>query len=418
MAPFDLIAILGKFGTYAIYLAIGIGFGVALEMSGFAVSTKLTGQFYLRDQTVFQVMFTGVIVAMVLVFGAAAMGWLDINRIWIPETYLWPGIIGGFMIGVGFIIGGFCPGTSVMAAATGKIDAIFYLVGILAGIVIFGEETSRFDTFYNSSYMGRFLISDWLGVSIGWLVFIVVVVALFLLWGSELLARAYSAKEPDAPQNTASTPATRPSNTWRFAGAGVLAVAALAVLLIGQPDPAALWERVAATEQVRLDERLVQIHPAELRSLTFDPNVKLAVIDVRDEANFNIFHLRDSVRMDLADLPAAVDDLVALPDNTVYVIVSNGETLSTAAWKTLVALGLPNVYILEGGINNWIAVYGEGMYPLLASIGNDEKLDYVFSAALGANAPAATPSQHDDGTPFVPKVELQSAGAKGGGGCG
>lgn len=415
MAPFDLIAILGKLGTYAIYVAIGIGFGVALEMSGFSVSTKLTGQFYLRDQTVFQVMFTGVIVAMVLIFGAAGLGLLDINRIWVPETYLWPGIVGGFLIGVGFIIGGFCPGTSVMAAATGKIDAFFYLGGILIGIVIFGEETSRFETFYNSSYLGRFLLSDWLGVSIGWLVFVVVVVALFLLWGSELLARVYSAKQ--AADSAGEGVESQPSR-WRFAGAGVLALAALGVLLVGQPDVDDLWQRVAATQEVRLAERQVQIHPAELRQLTFDARVNLVVIDVRDEANFNVFHLRDSVRMNLADLPGAVRDLQAMPANTVYILVSNGETHSTAAWKTLTALGLRNTYILEGGLNNWIAVYGKGAYALLASSGGDEKLRYAFPAALGANAPAAIPSQKDGGTPFTPKVELQSAGAKGGGGCG
>lgn len=423
MAPFDLLGLFGKFGMYAIYIAVGIGFGVALEMSGFSVSTKLTGQFYLRDQTVFQVMFTGVIVAMVLVFGAAGLGFLDINRIWVPETYMWPGIIGGFLIGVGFIIGGFCPGTSVMAAATGKIDAFFYLGGILIGIVIFGEETSRFDAFYHSSYMGRFMIPDWLGVSVGWVVFAVVVVAIFLLWGSEQLARVYTAKHEakqlavQASAPTTLQPETKPS-PWRFAAAGILALAALGVLLVGQPDADDLWQRVAATEGPRLTERLVQIHPAELRSLTYDVSVNLIVIDVRDQANFNLFHLRDSVRMDPADLPAAVRDLQALPANTVYILVSNGETLSTAAWKTLTALGLKNTYILEGGINNWISVYGHGDYALLASTGSDETLHYAFSAALGANAPAAAPSQHNDGTLFTPKVELKSAGAKGGGGCG
>lgn len=418
MAPFDLMGLFGKFGMYAIYIAVGIGFGVALEMSGFSVSTKLTGQFYLRDQTVFQVMFTGVIVAMVLVFGAAGLGFLDINRIWVPETYMWPGIIGGFLIGVGFIIGGFCPGTSVMAAATGKIDAFFYLGGILIGIVIFGEETSRFDTFYNSSYMGRFMIPDWLGVDVGWVVFVVVVVAIFLLWGSEQLARVYTAKQAAEQALVETTqPEAKPS-PWRFAAAGVLALAALGVLLVGQPDVDDLWQRVAATEQVRLTQRQVQIHPGELRELTYDVRINLAVIDVRDEANFNLFHLRDSVRMDPADLPAAIRDLQAMPANTVYILLSNGETLSTEVWKTLTALGLKNTYILEGGINNWISVYGHGDYALLASAGSDESLHYAFGAALGANAPAAVPSQHDNGVFFIPKVELQFAGAKGGGGCG
>ncbi len=418
MAPFDLMELFGKFGMYAIYIAVGIGFGVALEMSGFSVSTKLTGQFYLRDQTVFQVMFTGVIVAMVLVFGAAGLGFLDINRIWVPETYMWPGIIGGFLIGVGFIIGGFCPGTSVMAAATGKIDAFFFLGGTLIGIVIFGEETNRFVTFYESSYMGRFMIPDWLGVSVGWVVFVVVVVAIFLLWGSEQIARIYTLKQAANQADGELVAVKLEASPWRFAGAGVLALGALGVLLMGQPDVDDLWQRVAATEQVRLTQRQVQIHPGELRELTYDVRINLAVIDVRDEANFNLFHLRDSVRMDLADLPTAVRDLQALPANTVYILVSNGETLSTEAWKTLTALGLKNTYILEGGINNWISVYGHGEYALLASMGSDETLRYAFGGALGANAPAAAPSQHDTGVFYIPKVELQFAGAKGGGGCG
>ena len=196
MAPFALTDLIGKYGTYVIYLLIGMGFGSALEMSGFALSTKLTGQFYLRDQTVFKVMFTGVIVAMMLIFGSAALGLLDYNRIWVPPTYLWPGIIGGLMIGVGFIIGGFCPGTSIVGVATGKIDAFFFIGGILTGIMIFGETLPLFDHFYNNnSYMGRFTIPGWLGANTGVVVFVVVVVAIFLIWGSEQLERIVR-KEP------------------------------------------------------------------------------------------------------------------------------------------------------------------------------------------------------------------------------
>ncbi len=415
---------MGKFWTYALYVGIGVGFGVALEVAGFSVSTKLTGQFYMRDQTVFKVMFTGVIVAMVLVFGAAALGWLDFNRVWVPETYLMPGIIGGFLIGVGFIIGGFCPGTSIMAAATGKIDAIFFVGGVLIGIVIFGEQTSSFEGFYNSTYMGRFLLPDWLGMSTGMVVFIVTVVGLFLIWGADQIEKAISRKaDPDADLDAAGPDAEQATSAgkrplWLPVGVGLLVLAAFGVMAVGQPDVADMWARVAPVEEARLADRLVQIHPAELRSIYYDTNVNLVMLDVRDEANYNLFHLAESQRMDLEDLPGAVRDLQALPANTVYVMISNGETLSTAAWKTLTALELKNVYILEGGINNWITVYGEGEYPRLASMGGDESLDYLFSAALGANAHAAVPSQHDEGILFTPKVELQSTGPSGGGGCG
>ena len=99
-----------KFGVWGIYLVsffIGLGFGTALEIGGFANSTKLAAQFYLKDMTVFKVMFTAILVAMVLVFAATGLGLLDFNRVWVNPTYLWPGIVGGLIMGFGFIIGGF-----------------------------------------------------------------------------------------------------------------------------------------------------------------------------------------------------------------------------------------------------------------------------------------------------------------------
>ncbi|MEZ4581350.1 MAG: YeeE/YedE thiosulfate transporter family protein [Caldilineaceae bacterium] len=89
-------------------------------------SPKLARQFYFKEMTVLKVMFMGIVVAMLLIFWATAMGWLNYNLIWVNPTYLWPGIVGGLIMGVGFIIGGFCPGTSLVAAATLKLDGIFF----------------------------------------------------------------------------------------------------------------------------------------------------------------------------------------------------------------------------------------------------------------------------------------------------
>jgi len=94
-------------GVYMVSFLIGLGFGYALEIGGFANSTRLAAQFYLKDMTVFKVMFTAILVAMVLVFAATGLGWLDFNRVWVNPTYLWPGIVGGLIMGFGFIIGGF-----------------------------------------------------------------------------------------------------------------------------------------------------------------------------------------------------------------------------------------------------------------------------------------------------------------------
>ncbi len=97
---------------------------MTLESAGFGNSKLLAAQFYFKDMRVFKVMFTAIIVAMTLIFLSSALGLLDYNLIWVPPTYLWPGIVGGLIMGVGFIIGGFCPGTSLVGLATGKLDAI------------------------------------------------------------------------------------------------------------------------------------------------------------------------------------------------------------------------------------------------------------------------------------------------------
>ena len=111
-----------------VYAVIGIAFGMTLESAGFGNSKLLAAQFYFKDMRVFKVMFTAIIVAMTLIFLSSALGLLDYNLIWVPPTYLWPGIVGGLIMGVGFIIGGFCPGTSLVGMATGKLDAVYVCV--------------------------------------------------------------------------------------------------------------------------------------------------------------------------------------------------------------------------------------------------------------------------------------------------
>lgn len=185
MAPFELTELLGGLGSWLPSLAIGFLFGFILESSGFADSRKLAGQFYFTENTVLKVMFTSIIVNMVLIFWATAIGFLNYDLIWVNPTYFWPGIIGGLIMGVGFIIGGYCPGTSLASLSTFKIDGLFFVLGALFGIFLFGETVEYYNTFWTSSFMGRFTLQDWLGVDAGIVVFGVVLMAIFMFWGSE-----------------------------------------------------------------------------------------------------------------------------------------------------------------------------------------------------------------------------------------
>ena len=106
MAPLDL-ALFGQVTTIAVYLAIGFGFGFALEKAGFGDSRRMAAQFYLHDMTVLKVMFTAIVVAMVLLFAASGLALVDFDRIYVNETYLWPALLGGLLLGMGFIIGGY-----------------------------------------------------------------------------------------------------------------------------------------------------------------------------------------------------------------------------------------------------------------------------------------------------------------------
>jgi rhodanese-related sulfurtransferase len=68
-------------------------------------------------------------------------------------------------MGAGFIIGGFCPGTSICAVATGKIDAFWFIIGSLIGILIFMEFYPSFEKTYFADNMGNLRMDKYLGMS-------------------------------------------------------------------------------------------------------------------------------------------------------------------------------------------------------------------------------------------------------------
>jgi len=405
--PLPLTQLFGHWGAYVVYLMIGFAFGYVLEIAGFGNSPKLAAQFYFKDMTVLKVMFGAIIVAMVLVFGASAVGLLDYNLIWVNPTYLWPGIVGGLLMGVGFIVGGFCPGTSLVAAATLKIDGIFFALGVFFGIFLFGETVDNYRIFFNSSYMGRFTLQEFLGLPTGVVVLLVVLMALFMFWGAEKLEGIFGGKD------------ARQAPKWRYAAAGILVLAAAGLIVIGQPTTQDRWARVAGEKEALLAARTVQIHPGELLDLLRNPALKIIMLDVRDEADYNLFHILDARHTPLTQLPSMIADLHFEPENAIFIVMSNDETAATAAWKTLVAEAVPNVYILEGGINNWIALFGgDDLTSRFVKGAGEDVLCYNFDAALGARYAASRPNPEAVELQYVPKVEIKVKRAPTSGGCG
>jgi rhodanese-related sulfurtransferase len=405
--PLPLAQILGHWGAYVVFLLIGFAFGFVLESAGFGNSKKLAAQFYFKDMTVLKVMFGAIIVAMLLIFATSAVGLLDYNLVWVNPTYLWPGIVGGLIMGVGFIVGGFCPGTSLVGAVTGKLDAIAFVLGVVFGIFLFGETVGSFNLFWNSSYLGRLTIPDWLGLPTGVVVLLVILMALFMFWGSEQLERIFGKKDPSkAPK-------------WRYGAAGVLVLGAVGLIFVGQPSNDDRWAMIADEKQPLLDGREVQIHPGELLDSLHDTSLKVIMLDVREEADYNLFHILDARHTPLETLPDIVADLHFEPENALFVTMSNDEAAATDAWKLLVAESVPNVYILEGGINNWIATFGEDDLTKNFNAGaGDDQLCYIFDSAMGSRYAAAEPDPEAHELEYTPKIKMEVKRAPTSGGCG
>ncbi|MBF8296301.1 MAG: Rhodanese domain protein [Bacteroidetes bacterium] len=197
-APFFKYGLFGDDVSLVIAFIIGIGFGFFLERAGFGSSKKLAAQFYFTDLTVFKVMFTGIITAMVGVYYLSVIGFVDLSLVYLTPTFLLPQIVGGLILGVGFVVGGYCPGTSCVAASTGRIDGMVYLLGVIFGIFVFGEAFPLVSSFYETTPMGQITLPQIAGLPYGLLVFLVVLMALGGFAGAEWVEKKMAAKKARA----------------------------------------------------------------------------------------------------------------------------------------------------------------------------------------------------------------------------
>lgn len=177
-APYFELGYFGSRGALIAALVIGIAFGWCLESAGMGSARKLAAQFYLTDLTVFKVMFSAIVTAMLGVFWLGRLGVLDISRVYVPETYLVPQLTGGLIFGVGFALGGLCPGTSCVAAVTGRLDGVALVIGMWSGVLTTGLFFPALARFYERTPRGVLTIPQIAHLSYGIAVFLVVLAAL------------------------------------------------------------------------------------------------------------------------------------------------------------------------------------------------------------------------------------------------
>jgi len=325
---------------------LGTGFGVTLEQAGFSSSRKLAGVFYGYDFTVLRVFFTAAVTAMSGVLLLGYFGLLDLDVIFVNPTWLAPAIVGGAIMGAGFILGGYCPGTSLCAAAIGKVDAMFFVLGGAIGVFGFGEFYGFYKGFYESTSLGDIKVFDSIGVSQGLFAFLLIAVAVAAFAVTTLIEKKVAG---DAAPSSGF-----PARRHRAAGAALVAVGL--VLLVLPDRKTSMIARVS-------DQAFLAAHPVETMEIDelayrlVDRDPRVQVVDIRPAEAFARQSLPGAKSLPVRDFFGQDAAAVLSPRHVKKVIVGDTEADEHAASLLMAELGYENAVVLTGGFAAFQAAY-------------------------------------------------------------
>lgn len=318
-------------------LFIGIGFGFVLEQAGFSSSKRLAGVFYGYDFTVLRVFFTAAVTAMLGVIVLGHLGLLDTRAIFVNPTWLKPAILGGVIMGLGFILGGYCPGTSVCAAAIGKIDALFFVLGGVLGVFAFGELYPLYQGFNDSTALGPLRIFDSLHISQGAFAFGMVIAAVGAFIFTTRIERKVAPGE--APSQGF------PVWQHRLAGAIALTLGGVALFL---PDyRVRMLQRVSRPSCLET-HAVPAMTPDELAFRVLDQDPRLQIVDIRHRDAFAKLALPGSIHSPLEELFNRDLAVLLSRRGVKKVVVGDSEVDERRACLLLKELGYENLVILQG----------------------------------------------------------------------
>ena len=369
----------GSLDSPAAFLAsllIGIAFGVALERAGFGSSKRLAGIFYFKDMAVMKVMFTAVIVAMLGISYAKAFGWVTTDNVYFMHTLYAAQITGGLIFGVGFVMGGWCPGTAAVGVASGKVDALVFLAGAVGGSILYNEVYPSIAPLTTHDH-GVVFGFESLGVSEAAFAFVFTLVAVGCFWGAEAIEKKRGGVE----------------GYWnsRFLKvfSAILVIGAFGLFAV-QTEPAAAANAVTQEQALLtgMQEGADHIGTQELADRLLGGDASVLLVDIRTPGEYAQFHIRSAVNVQVSDLPAA---LASHKNQGMIVLYSNGMTHPAQARDSLARLGFGNVYQLTDGLEGFlntclkpVSLRGGPVQPLQAA-----KIRAWRTFFLSAPAPAA-----------------------------
>lgn len=113
-------------------IVLGLAFGAVLDRVGASNPSYIGRMLNLTNLNLAKAILLAIGFGSVLMFGGQMLGLVDVGHMSVKTAYI--GVfLGGLMLGAGWALSGFCPGTGVVAAASGRKDALFFIAGGLLG---------------------------------------------------------------------------------------------------------------------------------------------------------------------------------------------------------------------------------------------------------------------------------------------
>jgi len=369
--PIEALALSQRELGLVVAVLLGFSFGFVLERAGFGRATKLAAQFYLTDMTVLKVMFSAIVTAMGGLLVAAGLGLTDLTAIshsiagW---TWLWPMLAGGFVLGAGFIISGYCPGTCLVSAGSGNLDGLVAFGGVVVGTFAYNLLLGipAVERFHTSGELGPKFLYELIGVPAPVVGVAVALMAIGAFVGAEKVEALMRRRRADASE-PAWTDEPRPR---RFAFATFLALTGVAVLLLALPHGSAAHPAPG----------LKTIRAEELAKRLIDEPWRLRVIDLRPSSDYAANRVPGSENAD----PSRLGELeleYADPGRALVVITPSAPRDLPAA----LAAYRGELRALEGGWPAWKAFALDAPQPLAEDATATDRERYAFRSAVNAS---------------------------------
>ncbi len=379
-------------------LIAGIGFGFVLEQAGFSSTKKLVGLFYGYDFTVLKVFFTAGVTAMIGVLLFAQIGILDLSLIYVNPTFLWSALVGGAIMGVGFIIGGFCPGTSVCAAAIGKLDGLAFVFGSGIGVLVFAEGYPMFEKLYLAEAWGPVLINEKLGMSKILFAFLLTAIAIGAFYLTRQIENRVNGVHAHLPKKLVILYSSA-------VGFAFLVLTFIAFL----PGKNSRIEALVNKELAHSDLTSVEVPADKLATEIVNNYYRINIIDVRTPEAFKAYHLPFAINMPVDRMKDRQWKTILDQKHKSNYFYADDQQAAKKAYLMAGYMGKANNYILTESSDNFKKMFSDLVLP--GSDATIEELNtYNFRQKAATDMKMLVDALKNSSEPVIVKVSKIKGG--------